>query len=144
MMKSYALFAALGLLLGACASSMNSNYSSSSKQDKIFVLSANKNVQQSVQLGEVFLIEVESNPSTGYRWIIVNRRDLKCLQLKKEQTFPASSNSSTNLVGMPGKQQWQFFAKCTGDIQVRFEYRRPWEPLTTPALTRAQLNLSIQ
>lgn len=144
-MKSFLLCLFSGLLLGACSSAITSDYSNSSKPEKIFTLSSNETMQQSVKVGDIFLIEMASNPSTGYRWAIVNRREaFKCLQLKKEQAFPASLNSQSNIVGAAGKQQWQFAAKCVGDAQVRFEYRRSWEATSTPASARAQLHVRIQ
>jgi predicted secreted protein len=145
-MKSYALLVMSGLSLVACASSVNSDYANSfSTQEKVFTLSFNQTMEQSVKVGDTFLVEMASNPSTGYRWALVSRREsLKCLQLKKEQAFPASSNSQPPIVGAPGKQQWQFMAKCAGNVQVRFEYRRSWESTSTPAPIQAQLNLRIQ
>lgn len=123
---------------------MNSDQSNSLKQDKVFVLSANQTAEQSLRVGDTFLVEIESNPSTGYRWVMTNRKDiLKCIQLKKEQTFPATS-SGTNLVGAPGKQQWQLMAKCVGETQIRFEYRRPWEAMSVPAAAKSQLNLRLR
>lgn len=148
-MKLFILSLLSGLSLAACSSSITSDHPNSLKPEKVFVLSFNQVMQQSVKVGDIFLVEMASNPSTGYRWAMTNRRDgLKCIQLKKEQAFPASStagsNSPSNIVGAPGKQQWQFIAKCAGDVQVRFEYRRSWEAKSTPAPIQAQLNLRIQ
>lgn len=74
-----------------------------------------------------FSIQLPANPSTGYQWFLqhYNARLIQPLS----STFIHPSN---NLIGSPGKSQWEFSAKNAAFIvpqssKLRFEYRRPWE-----------------
>jgi inhibitor of cysteine peptidase len=134
--------------LTACTSISNSDRINQADTEMLLKLAPNKELDKQFKVGETFLIELESNPSTGYRWVIANRKEIqKCLLLKKEQTFPATQvaqNGTPNLAGAPGKQQWQFLAKCSANIQIRFEYRRSWESASVPAAAKSSANLQLR
>ena len=133
--------------LTACTSITNSGRVNQADTEMLLNLAPNKNIEKQFKVGDTFLIELDSNPSTGYRWTIANRKEIqKCLQLKKEQTFPASQSQAgvQTSVGAPGKQQWQFLAKCSANIQIRFEYRRPWEAASVPAAAKSSANLQLR
>jgi len=129
------------LFIGGC--STNPSFESFTKsQDKLILLNANQNAESTVKSGDLFLIEAESNPSTGYRWVIVNRKQLsKCMQIVKEQIFPTQIENGR--VGTPGKQQWQIKTSCPVVQEVQFEYRRSWEAVSTKPAARMTLRLNI-
>ena len=140
MMRFLALLICV-VFIGGC--STNSGFQSfTKKQDLLISLIANQNSEFTVKSGDLFLIEVESNPSTGYRWIVVNRKQLsKCIQIVKEQVFPTQMENGR--VGAPGKQQWQVKTSCPVVQELQFEYRRSWEAITTPAAARMRLKLNV-
>jgi inhibitor of cysteine peptidase len=145
-MRWSALILYLVLTLTACTSITNSGRIGQADTEMLLTLAPNKNLEKQFKIGDTFLIELDSNPSTGYRWTIANRKEIqKCLQLKKEQAFPASqSQAAQNSVGASGKQQWQFLAKCSANIQIRFEYRRSWDPASVPAAAKSAANLQLR
>jgi inhibitor of cysteine peptidase len=73
---------------------------------------------------------LRSNPSTGYRWE-VTEIDESILQSLGEPAFQADSE----LVGSPGKETFRFLALRTGHVDLRLDYRRPWEQGVPPAET---------
>lgn len=128
--------------LVGCMGNLNTERFSGKTQTPI-ILIANQEIQGIAKIEQPFLVEVESNPSTGYRWLIVNRPELiKCVQVLKEQVFPDDIQGGR--VGAPGKQQWQLKAKCSGIQRIQFEYRRSWEGPQVMPQSKATLQLSIQ
>lgn len=83
-----------------------------------------------VAVGEVFEVPLESNATTGYRWVATFDDGL--LELVDEQYV-----ADSDLIGAPGKQVFTFRALATGRAEVTFDYSRPWETdvLETEALT---------
>ncbi len=75
-----------------------------------------------VRHGEKFKIELQSNPSTGYRWHLVffNKSILKLLSSE-------FAPKTTNQIGTPGLQQFKFEATKEGQTIIKLIYKRPWE-----------------
>ncbi len=72
-----------------------------------------------------------SNPTTGYRWAYVEPKDA-VLRVDGPSTYEASQ-SAGNAVGAGGTEIWKLAPRKTGQQQLRFEYRRPWEQDVAPA-----------
>jgi inhibitor of cysteine peptidase len=77
----------------------------------------------SVQVGEQFVITLDSNPTTGYNWEA--NFDQGFLKLVKSEYKPKDKPEA--MVGAGGKQQFIFEALKKGDTQVKLTYKRPWE-----------------
>lgn len=75
-----------------------------------------------VMRGNKFKIELQSNPSTGYRWYLVffNKTILK---LKSSEFAPKTANQ----IGTAGIQRFNFEAKKEGTASIKLVYKRPWE-----------------
>ena len=65
-----------------------------------------------VKAGDVFMIVVESNPSTGYHWELVG--DLTGVEFVSRAYTP----SEPVLTGSGGVDVWAFKAVSTGEIQI--------------------------
>ena len=77
--------------------------------------------------GEV-RIELEANPTIGYRWDFTDAAASGSLELEQEQyERPASA-----LPGAQGKSVWTFRAVKPGSARLVFQYRRPWEADVAP------------
>lgn len=76
-----------------------------------------------VNLGEEFVIDLKSNPTTGYRW--EPDFDDKYIRLVKRDY---QSDSEENVIGGGGKEIFVFSALESGETEIRFYYFRPWEP----------------
>jgi len=84
---------------------------------------------QAAEVGEIFTISLESNPTTGYSWQA--EFDAEFLELVSEDF---SSNST--LLGAGGVQKFEFRALKQGQLQVTMLYKRPWEdePIDTKVI----------
>ncbi len=75
-----------------------------------------------------FTIQLKSNPSTGYRWVLREYSE-RFLQMEEHHFQPAKTRF---LVGAPGYEVWTFHVKPTAfvtaqSLVIRFAYIRPWE-----------------
>lgn len=74
-----------------------------------------------VKVGDLFLIVLEGNPSTGYTWEFTFEPE-GSLELMEDRGFRDS-----DLMGAPEKHAWKFKALTDGEIGLTFNYLRPWE-----------------
>lgn len=74
-----------------------------------------------INLGDVYTVELEENASTGYSWAV--EYDQSKLQLVKDEAVPPAAP----IPGAPGKHVWEFKAIARGRTTIRFSYARAWE-----------------
>jgi inhibitor of cysteine peptidase len=85
-----------------------------------------------LQIGDIVLISLEGNPSTGYSWNVV-QGDLAVVRLAGEPTFAPASSA----LGAGGTLTYRFEAQDTGQTTLELAYDRPFEPDTPPLQTFA-------
>jgi inhibitor of cysteine peptidase len=75
-----------------------------------------------VKCGDKFKIEVESNPSTGYKWHLLsfNEDILKLIS-------SVYLSKLTNQIGSSGIEHFNFEAKKRGSTSIKIVYKRTWE-----------------
>jgi predicted secreted protein len=86
--------------------------------------------QVELDQGQVLVITLESNPTTGYRWEQVETQD-SILQPKGEIEYTASESG---VVGAGSSQIFRFEATSSGQMTLQMIYHKPWEnvePLKT-------------
>jgi len=76
-----------------------------------------------VEKGEEFTIVLDSNPTTGYRWMLQKELDEKIVTLKSTEYEEPESD----LLGAPGEERWIFKAEGLGRTTIELKYARPWE-----------------
>ena len=76
-----------------------------------------------VQVGEQFVIILDSNPTTGYSWEANFDQGL----LKLAKRVYEIEDKPEGMVGVGGKQHFIFEALKKGDTQVKLTYKRSWE-----------------
>ncbi len=81
----------------------------------------------STTVGQEFTISLDSNPSTGYEWILVSSLP-DWLELVGHEYTP----TNPNLIGGGGIEEWTFKATNTGSTTLTFHYLRPWETEVPP------------
>ncbi len=97
--------------------------------------------------GQILVISLESNPSTGYTWEVehtsVRMEGQRILQQVGESEFRpqsdalgmASNRRVPHLLGAPGTQVLRFKAVEAGQTTFTLVYHRPWEQDVSPAGT---------
>ena len=91
--------------------------------------------QIDVQRNHTLAVTLESNPSTGYRWEVVEV-DKAILEQMGDATFKYSGKTPIAL-GTGGWETFMFKAAKAGQTTLKMVYRRSWEtvaPLTTYTL----------
>lgn len=94
--------------------------------------------QVAVKAGETFTIELESNATTGYAWSAVVAPTGSLVEGEHQYLQP-----STTAVGAGGWEWFRYTASAAGTATITFEYRRPWEPATTPPAATATFTVTI-
>lgn len=145
-MKSQCVLAGLGLwfisLVTGCSStfSITDQYQAFTKKtvfeamptDISPVLLPNSGLQSiRAVVGQIQVIQIVSNPSTGYQWVMEVEEPLKnCLEIIRTNRVyedPDTFAGGVKRVGSPGKQEWQLKTRCEGTYRLVFKYSRPWE-----------------
>ncbi len=99
-----------------------------------------------ITLNDRLIIEMISNPSTGYRWDSNQRtRERRCYILSELAMENSQSEALVPVVvGAPTAQQWSLKLDpnfpCTSAQVLSWTYHRPWEP-SSPQDQRATLTL---
>lgn len=78
-------------------------------------------------VGSSFTIELESNATTGYAWKAVVA-PASALTVGEHQYL----EPGTGAAGAGGWEWFRYTAAEVGSATITFEYRRPWEPMSTP------------
>jgi inhibitor of cysteine peptidase len=110
------LMAAVLLLSAGCTGSAVKEYTS-------------PNQPIEVTAGEQFMIYLESNPTTGYKWEA--SFDTAFLKLVKSEY--KQNESKPGMVGVGGIEQFLFQGLKAGDTQIKLTYKRPWEQQSADA-----------
>ena len=74
--------------------------------------------------GERVIVRLASNRTTGYSWALLTSGSDALIRLASEYTQVVDAEGKP---GAPGVESWYFQAKGSGQQELRFEYRRPWE-----------------
>jgi len=83
------------------------------------------------KVGQDFVIDLPSNPSTGYSWRLA-RPLPSMLKLQRKRYIPPKVQK----IGGGGTEVWTFKSVRSGKATIMFEYIRPWEKDSLPARER--------
>jgi inhibitor of cysteine peptidase len=70
--------------------------------------------------GQEMIVTLESNASTGFRWVLVAKPDSDVLKLAGSEYVAAT----TDLLGAPGEEVWTFEAVAAGKTALELSYQR--------------------
>ena len=84
--------------------------------------------------GQTLMINLPSNPTTGFRWIVVKAAPGV---LKSMGPEVYTNPEDAGMVGSGGKSTWRFRAYQAGQDALLMQYQRPWEQGVAPAKTFA-------
>ena len=83
-----------------------------------------------LRIGEKLVLNLESNPSTGYDWFLTATKN-SVLSIRGKPAY----KRTRSMPGAGGIESWNFLAVEAGAQTLKLEYRRPWEKNTPPAKT---------
>ncbi|MBA7689260.1 hypothetical protein ES703_97765 [subsurface metagenome] len=90
--------------------------------------------QVELDQGQVLIVTLESNPTTGYRWEVVETLD-SILEHIGLAEFQPSDTVEPPLVGAGGWEIFRFKAISAGQMTLQLVYHRPWEENVEPLKT---------
>lgn len=108
------LLLALGLIIGSSPGLAASTYTGGDNGKTI-----------TVGNGEMFMVKLEENPTTGYSWNLTVGNGL---QIVSDRYVP--NMTSASIVGSGGYHEWTIRAVSNGTFKVSGIYKRPWEQTT--------------
>jgi len=124
--RSVVVLAAVGAVLVACGASDLS----AATADTITVGRAANGSQRSLCRGDLLVVRLSSNPSTGYAWRV--RSGTRPVLALSSRTYVPPKDK---LLGAPGTAVLRFRAVAAGTTVLRLAYTRPWEKGVPPART---------
>jgi len=90
--------------------------------------------QVELEQGQVLVVTLESNPTTGYGWEVAENQE-SILEQIGEAEFKQSDTGGPPLVGAGGWEIFRFKAISAGQMTLQLVYRRPWEEGVEPLKT---------
>ncbi len=82
--------------------------------------------------GQALAVTLESNPSTGYAWV-VDEVDPALLRQEGDAEYQPDKTAGENIVGAGGTETFRFSAIAAGETTLKLVYRRSWETGIEPA-----------
>ncbi len=82
--------------------------------------------QVEIEEGQILVVTLESNPTTGYRWELAENQEA-ILEQMGEAEFKPSETGEPPLVGTGGWEIFRFKAISAGHMTLQLVYHRSWE-----------------
>ena len=83
--------------------------------------------------GDEFIVELESNQTTGFQWGIAGSLDPSVLKKVSSKYVPSANPSGQ--MGAGGKELWAFKAVRAGTTTIAMTYTQPFDKAASPAET---------
>jgi inhibitor of cysteine peptidase len=103
-------------------------------EGEIILTAEDNGGQVALDQGQVLVVSLASNPSTGYGWE-VTEVDESILRQEGEPEFVAPEAGATPLVGAGGTEIFRFVVAGSGQTNLTLAYRRSWEEGVEPLET---------
>jgi len=90
--------------------------------------------QIELKKGQTLVFTLESNPTTGYQWEVIENEE-SILQQKGEAEFKSSNTGNPPASGKGGTETFRFDARSAGNVILKLVYHRSWEKEVEPLKT---------
>ena len=88
-----------------------------------------------IRVGDEFLIELDSNITTGYSWLLQEPTDEAIVALLSSEYIEDEVEEGIN--GSGGVEVFRFEATGVGSTTIRLDYLQPWDSDAEPADTHS-------
>lgn len=93
-----------------------------------------------LKVEDTVIIRLESNPTTGYSWILNENTDTSIVSMVDSEYIQSAEDEE--LVGAGGHEVLTFKAVSKGKTSIVLNYERPWEEAEEP-LETFEINISV-
>lgn len=101
------------------------------KSEEVNLSAKDNGGQIEVDAGQTLVLTLESNPTTGFRWEVVEDKDA-VLQPTGDAEFKVASELDPPPPGTGGVEIFRFEAVQAGETLLELVYHRPWEESVEP------------
>lgn len=119
----------LSIMALGMAASIACSTPSSFAPNEVSVKESDTGKEVKVAVGGTLTVELDSNPSTGFKWELMSISDPGVVE-KTGEKFEAAmikrAEGSPPIVGAPGRELWTFKALKKGKSGVSMQYSQPW------------------
>ncbi|MDH4209019.1 MAG: protease inhibitor I42 family protein, partial [Anaerolineae bacterium] len=122
---------ALGILLFVFSTVSAAPPPQQPPDEEVVVTAADDGGEVHLAKGQVLVVRLQANPSTGYGWQLAEPEEAEILRQIEQGEFQPESD----LLGAPATQILRFEGLREGETTLRLEYRRPWKAQERPART---------
>ena len=102
------------------------NAAGASGDNEVAVGIAQDGQQVELRQGQVLVVTLDSNPTTGYSWTVATVEPTILVQAG-DPVYNAPDEQKAPLVGAGGSETFRFTTSASGSATLRLEYRHPWE-----------------
>ena len=124
----------LGMLMPLAGCGPTNDVDTGSKSEEVILSAKDNGGQIEVDAGQTLVLTLESNPTTGFRWEVVEMEDA-VLRPKGEAEFEVASALEPPPPGTGGMEILRFEAVDAGETLLELVYHRPWEEGVEPLET---------
>ncbi len=101
---------------------------------EVSVVASASGSQVELRKGQTLVITLESNPTTGYQWEVIENEESVMLQKGKAE-FKSSNTGNHPSSGKSGTETFRFDAQSLGNGTLKMVYHRSWEKEVEPLKT---------
>lgn len=141
MLRKISLCTALAIIsvfLTSCNFSGTNTTSVAKSPATVTVTEKDGNSSVDLGVGEILVVELAGNPTTGFQWQQIGS-DTTILRQVGEPEFTPDSSA----IGSPGKVDLRFEAMGSGQMQLQLAHQRSFEP-QTPAAQTFKMNVTVR
>lgn len=124
----------MGMLLALAGCGADTDLPAGVTSEEVSLSAKDSGGQVEVDVGQVLVLTLESNPTTGYSWEVVDAEG-SVLRQTGEPEFEAASESDPAPLGAGGVEVFRFEAVGAGETRLELVYHRPWEEGVEPLET---------
>ncbi|PID89696.1 MAG: hypothetical protein CSB01_00620 [Bacteroidia bacterium] len=86
-----------------------------------------KDKRYKVKKGDLFKIKLNSNPTTGYKWMLSEPIDTTIVKFDNKDYKSSTGKSDKIMLGGGGEETWIFKTIGKGKTKIKLKYARSWE-----------------
>ncbi len=92
--------------------------------------------------GDKINIKLESNPTTGYAWVLSENTDETIISMTNSEFI--QTEKEEKLVGSGGYEIFTFQAKKNGQTEIILTYKRSWEEKELKEESLFKINITVE
>jgi len=103
------------------------NFTCKSLKNSAPVYSSSTNMDIKIKTGQIFEIELESTPSSGFQWLIVEPLDDKIEFVDTRYDDPPKEDNPDGFMINNAVREWKVFkALKSGEVTLQLKYAQPF------------------